>query len=394
MTDEIEHTNEEDQLKRQYEEDQLKENQLKEQLESTFNKNSSLRISRYAILILLAGVSIAIYPILKLFIIPIILAATFTTLFFPLYTKLLKLFKNNRPLSSLITCLLLFLCLVIPSYIVMHTVILQLIHFYQFAEPILKDTISRGENSTLFQHIYKFIPISLQGKINGNLFNIFSDSIKSILTISSRLINKTSIGFFGLFSNIIIMFFTMFYFFMDGKILIRKIKFLSPIRDDYEDMIFSRFLLISRATIMGTLIIGLIQGSLGGITLLIFGIKSWLLWGFIMIILSIIPMVGTWMVLLPAGLIQIFSGHIWQGILILILCFTVISNIDNFIRPRIVGKEAKLHDLIIFFSSLGGIAAFGVMGFIVGPVIAALFIAVVDIYSAEFDQQLRQANNR
>jgi len=217
--------------------------------------------------------------------------------------------------------------------------------------------------------------------------------MKSLLSLSSTVINKTSAGFFGLFTNVLVMFFTMFYFFMDGEALVKRIKYLSPIRDDYEEMIFSRFLLISRATVMGTIIIGITQGTLGAVALLIFGIKSWLLWGCVMVFLSIIPMVGAWLILIPAGLIQIFSGHIWQGIGILVVSTAVISNIDNLIRPRLVGKEAKLHDLIIFFSSLGGIAAFGIMGFIVGPVIAALFIAVVDIYSTEFDQQLKEANN-
>jgi predicted PurR-regulated permease PerM len=140
------------------------------------------------------------------------------------------------------------------------------------------------------------------------------------------------------------------------------------------------------------LIIGIVQGSLGALALLIFGIKSWILWGFIMIVLSIIPVVGPWIVLIPAGLIQIFLGNIWQGIGIIIFSVIVVSNIDNFLRPRLVGQGAKLHDLVVFFSSLGGIAVFGVMGFIVGPVIASLFVSVLDIYSAEFKDQLKVMN--
>ncbi len=160
-------------------------------------------------------------------------------------------------------------------------------------------------------------------------------------------------------------------------------------RGDYEDMIIARFLLISRATVTGTVILGLLEGTIGAMTLLVFGVKAWLLWGFIMIILAIMPFIGTWVVLVPAGVIQIFMGDTWQGLAMMFMGLIVIANIDNFLRPRLVGRGAKLHDLVIFFSSLGGIVVFGVMGFIVGPVIAALFIAVLDIYGMEFERQLK-----
>lgn len=356
--------------------------------------HSSMRMSRYAILGLLAAVTIAIYPVIKIFIIPIILAATFTTLFYPLYRWFLRKVKHNRPVASLATCLFMFLCLVIPSYVVMHMVVLQMIHFYHSVEPLVKDVVASGEESEVVQRIINFAPLQWFNLQSLDLVSIFNDAMKTFLSLGSKLINKTSAGFFGLFTNVVIMFFTMFYFFMDGELLVKRIKYLSPIRDDYEDLIFSRFLLISRATVMGTVIIGITQGTLGALALLIFGVKSWLLWGVVMVFLSLIPLVGTWMVLIPAGIIQLVLGNVWQGIGILVISTIVISNIDNLIRPRLVGREAKLHDLIIFFSSLGGIAAFGVMGFIVGPVIAALFISVLDIYSAEFEVQLEEANKQ
>ncbi len=356
--------------------------------------HSSLRISRYTILGLLALVSVGVYPVIKIFIIPVILATTFTTLFYPLYKRLLVLFGGKRPLASITACLILFLCLVIPSYIVMHMVVIEMMRFYHTAEPMLREAVEQGSDSRLFVAVRGFPPLRWLEATDINLVTLFGDTMKNLLALTSKLINKTSAGFFGLFTTVIIMLFTMFYFFMDGEALVRRIKFLSPLRDDYEDLIISRFLLISRATVLGTVIIGITQGTLGALTLLAFGIKSWLLWGVVMVFLSLIPMVGAWMVLIPAGLFQLATGSIWQGIGILVVSMVVISNIDNFIRPRLVGKEAKLHDLIIFFSSLGGIAAFGVMGFIVGPVIAALFISVLDIYSTEFEQQLIEANRQ
>ena len=352
------------------------------------------RVNRIAILCLLLLVTLLIYPIMKIFFVPIILAATFVTLSFPLYLQLQKLFRGNKFISSLLCCCTLFLCIVIPAYLVMHVVLSQMISFYQNAVPVLKEIISQGSQSTFYIKMQTLPFLKHINLSTVNISSFFAEAIKTVATIGPGAINKTSAGLFGFVADILIMFFTMFYFFIDGTALVRRIQYLSPIRDDYEELIFSRFLLISRATVYGTLIIGLTQGTLGALALLIFGIKSWLLWGFVMVILSLIPVVGAWVVLIPAGCIQLLSGNIWQGIGILVFSTAVISNVDNLMRPRLVGKGAKLHDLVIFFSSLGGIAVFGVMGFIVGPVIAALFISVLDIYSTEFETQLQGINKK
>jgi predicted PurR-regulated permease PerM len=349
-------------------------------------------INRLAILGLLALVTWAIFPIVKVFFVPVVVAATFATLFFPLYTHFLKIFGNNRGVSSLMTCLLLFLGLVTPTYIVVNLVINQAIHLYQTAEPVVKDIIEQGGKSSF---ITQFLEWPLIQKLHLSSINIalpINEAIKMLATIATKVFNKTSTGIFEVVINIFVMFFTMFYFFMDGQALIKRIKYLSPIRDDYEDMIVARFLLISRATVFGTVIIGLAQGLIGAVALLIFGVKLWLLWGFIMVILSLVPLMGAWMVLIPTGIIQIITGHTGSGIGILLVSLLFVSTIDNFLRPRLVGQGAKLHDLVIFFSSLGGIAVFGVMGFIVGPVIAALFVSVLDIYGREFEQQLKELN--
>lgn len=358
------------------------------------HQGSSSRMSRYAIILLFVAVSIAIFPIIKLFIIPIILAATFTTLCYPLYNVLLKLAHGNRPMASIATCILLVLCGIVPAYVVMHLIVVQLIQFYQAVEPMMKQALTVEGTNTILNRVQLLIPVTLVNVAEIDFSNLLSGSIKSVLTLVSKAVNKTSAGFFEIMSTLIITFFTMFYFFLDGEKLVQRIKFLSPIRDDYEEMIISRFLLISRASVMGTIVIGIVQGTLGAVTLLIFGVDSWLLWGFVMVMLSIIPLVGAWLVLIPAGLFQLFNGHLLQGIGIIAVCVIVVSNVDNLIRPRLVGKEAKLHDLVIFFSSIGGIVAFGVMGFVVGPVVAALFIAVLDIYGTEFEQQLEDANKR
>jgi predicted PurR-regulated permease PerM len=112
-----------------------------------------------------------------------------------------------------------------------------------------------------------------------------------------------------------------------------------------------------------------------------------------MVVLSIIPFTGAWFIMVPAGIIQIVMGNTFQGVSIIVICVAVVSTIDNLLRPRLVGTEAKLHDLLIFFSTLGGISVFGVLGFIVGPAIAALFVTVLEIYALEFKHQLSATAN-
>jgi predicted PurR-regulated permease PerM len=311
-----------------------------------------------------------------LFFTPLIIAASFTVLFYPLYNKLRKLLKNKNAPSSLFTCLILLLGFLFPLYIIIFLAITQIIELYNSAGPLIRDLFSHGQESQLYRELINS-PLFTWLRLNQiNWQSILQNSLQRLATIGTYILNRTSTGVFGFVTNIAIAFFTMFYFFIDGEKIIRTIRLLTPIKTSYIDLIFSRFLLISRATIKGTLVIGFIQGTLGAITLLIFGVENWLLLGFIMIIFAIIPLLGAWLILVPAGIIQVILGNLWQGVGIILVSFVVISNIDNIIRPRIVGHGAKMHDLMIFFSTIGGLAIFGVMGFINGPVIASFFFCI------------------
>ena len=346
--------------------------------------------NRLTIIGLLLLVTLAILPIAKIFIVPVIVASAFATLFFPLYRRVYASTGKKRGLSSFICCLLIFLCLVTPTYIMVQLVVREAIELYQTAEPMVKDIVTKGSNSEFLSRMQNFPLLHKLQQSNIDIAVPLQEGIKTLMSVGSKAINKTSTGLFEFVFTIFVMFFTLFYFFRDGEILVKRIKYLVPISADYKEMISSRFLLISRATVMGTVIIGVSQGTIGAFALLIFGVKLWLLWGFIMIILSLIPLLGAWMVLIPAGIIQLILGHTGQGIGIILTSLLFVSTVDNFIRPRIVGQGAKLHDLVIFFSSLGGIAVFGPLGFIVGPVIAALFVAVLDIYGMEFERHLKR----
>src|SRR4030095_12869793 len=186
---------------------------------------------------------------------------------------------------------------------------------------------------------------------------------------------------------------TMFYFFRDGPLLLAKLKYLSPLADDYEEELIHRFLSVSRATIKGTLLVAIIKGTLGGLAFWFFGIQGAVLWGVVMVFLSVLPIVGPWLVMYPAALILLLGGQVWQGIALFLIATFVIGLIDNLLEPIVIGRDSGMHELMVFFSILGGIGLFGVMGFIVGPVIAALFLTLLEIYGKEFNSQLALVHN-
>ena len=188
------------------------------------------------------------------------------------------------------------------------------------------------------------------------------------------------------------MFFSLFYLLIDGFKLLKKIMQLSPLRDEYENKLIERFNSISRATIKGSLLVSLLQGFIGGILFWATGVSSPVLLGIIMTVSSVIPSVGAGLVWLPVGVIMIASGNITQGVIILIVGGLIISMVDNVIRQKLIGRDTEMHPLIVFFSTLGGITLFGISGFIVGPIILSLFLALWEIYAMEFKRQLASFN--
>jgi predicted PurR-regulated permease PerM len=167
---------------------------------------------------------------------------------------------------------------------------------------------------------------------------------------------------------------------------------MSPLKDKHDKLLISKFTSISRATLKGTFVVGIIQSALGGIAFLIAGVPSPVIWTLVMLLFSVIPMVGTAIIWVPAGIILLIMGNIWQGVFVLAFGSLVIASIDNILRPKLVGKDTQMHPLLIFFATLGGIAVFGLPGFVIGPIIISLFVALAEIYRSEFRDQLKEFN--
>jgi len=327
------------------------------------------------------------FAMIKIFLLPVVLSAVFATLFYPLYQLILRAFRNKRGLSAFVTCFILLICFLIPLYTLGNIVSHQAVDVYRNAQEMVKYTLEHPDqgaigklrNSSLFQklHLETIDWPSLIKQVGASTGGFIA-----------RMIGRTSGTALQFIVMIFITLFIMFYFFKDGESLIPRIKYFIPLNDRYLDEIIDRFAAVSRATIRGSVLIGLVQSTIGALTLWIFGVGSPALWGVVMFILSLIPVMGAWLVLHPAALIQILTGHVWQGVAIFLITILVISTIDNLMRPRLVGYYTGMHDLIVFFSAMGGISMFGPVGVLLGPIIAALFVTILDIYSREFKSHL------
>ena len=184
--------------------------------------------------------------------------------------------------------------------------------------------------------------------------------------------------------HFVVMLYTMFFFLTDGPKLVHTMRAYLPLSDADKDRMLDKFVSVTRATLKGTILIGLAQGVLGGIAFWAVGIEAAIFWGTVMTVLSIIPGIGGALVWVPAAIILIATGAVWQGIVLALFCGLVVGSVDNLLRPILVGRDTQMHELLIFFSTLGGLLAFGAMGFILGPILAALFLTVWEMFGVAF----------
>ncbi len=179
-----------------------------------------------------------------------------------------------------------------------------------------------------------------------------------------------------------VMLYLLFFLLRDGDRLVRRIRLALPLQPDLKHQFGEKFTTVVRATVKGNIVVAVLQGALGGIAFWVLGIAGAVLWGVAMAILSLLPAVGAALVWLPVALYLIGSGSTWQGVGLIAFGVLVIGLVDNIVRPILVGKDTKMPDYIALVSTLGGIAVFGINGFVIGPVIAALFMAAWDVVAA------------
>jgi predicted PurR-regulated permease PerM len=181
-----------------------------------------------------------------------------------------------------------------------------------------------------------------------------------------------------------VLLYAFYYFVVGGPEILRRILHYIPLVPEQKDALLERFVSVTRATLRGSLLIGLIQGGLAGLAFWVAGVPGPAFWGTIMVVLSILPAIGSAIVWVPAVIYLLLLGEVVAGVGLLAWCAIVVGTVDNFLRPLLIGRDARMSDLLILLSTLGGIMLFGAVGFIVGPIIAALFVTVWHIYGEVF----------
>ncbi len=344
----------------------------------------------YFFFVILLGVSSIAYFIFKPFFLAIMLAAILAIMLQRPYRFFIKITLGRRSLSSLLTSLLGMITLIVILGAVIQIVAGEATTLYQ-------NTIAEGN----VYHRYADPVINL---VNQNpalrslgLENVIDRDIigKAVSQIGQStflIVQKTYQGIASTVFFIFVVFFTLYYFLIEGRKLVDQIMYLSPLKNTHEKILVEKFISITRATAKGAMIIALVQGVIGLLMFSLLGFSSAFILGIAMMFCSLIPMVGAGLIWLPAALVMFISGNVWQGIVILAVGGGIISTIDNFLRPKLVGNDTQMHPLIVFFATLGGLSMFGFLGFIVGPMILALFLALWDIYAEEFKGQLKKYN--
>lgn len=347
------------------------------------------RFARYSLLVLVLAAGVVFLIMIKAFLVPVILAAVTAGLFFPLYSWLLKSTRGRRSLSALVCCATLSLGLLAPAFVAANLTVREAVHLGQRAEPRVRAFLEGNmEEQVRSHHLVKKLHLE-----NVPLRPTFERLAKAGPELAAKAFDIVSRGTLELAFTIGVTFFTMFYFFRDGPEVLAKLKSLSPLAEHDVDELIHRSVSVSRATLKGTLLVALIKGILGGLAFWAFGIPAPVLWGVVMVFLSILPIVGPWLVMYPAALILVLGGHPWQGLVLFLIATFVVGLVDNLLEPLLIGRDSGLPELIVFFSMVGGIGLFGVMGFLVGPVIAALLQVLLELFGKEFRQQLASAHH-
>jgi len=348
---------------------------------SALSPTPVFRTRAFMIIILLSAV--LAFLIFRPFIVPGVMALITAGVLRSLYLFYLRLVRQREGLAATMTLITVTLVILIPFTLIGLMLIREGIRFVSFAQANLNSWLQSV--IVLLDNLNRKFPFLHLEKINleSLLPRIFDETLKFVMNV----FNTAAQGGTQFVFQAIVFLFCLYYFFIDWKRLGAWIESLSPFEPVHNHKIYQQFLSMGRAVLKSTLIIGVIQGTIGGIALALAGVQSPIFWGVVMFILSLLPVVGTGLVWGPAGAILVFSGHPVKGIVLILFGLIVLGNIDNLLRPKLVGDDTSLHPLAVFLSTLGGLALFGFSGFILGPVIIAMITSLLQIYRDELRPQ-------
>ena len=341
-------------------------------------------LEQNSFLVLLVVVTLAFLMLLQPFYAPIFWAAAVALIFYPMHLRLLARWPGKPTLVAIASLLICTVVVVIPVLAVSASFITEGVAVYQ---KIQEGQLNPGDYLEKFRTGF---PTAYHGLERlGVDFSNLGDQIMAGLKSAGQYLGKRALDVgqntFRFFVDLGLMLYLTFFLLRDGPKLVNMLIRALPLGDDRERLLFNKFAEVTRATIKGNLVVAAVQGALGGLIFWILGIPAALLWGVVMALLSLIPAVGAGLIWLPVGLYLYAVGDTVEATVLILFGVLVIGLVDNLLRPILVGRDTKLPDYLVLFSTLGGLALFGITGFALGPLLAGLFVAFWQIFIEEFN---------
>ena len=332
-------------------------------------------------LFLLVLVTIAFGFLVSSFVTPIFWAAVLAIVFRPVERRLLAHFGGKRPNSSAaLTLILVIVVVFVPLGFVAVAVSREAVGLYQrftVGELAVSDAMDRWVPALVrFGAQIGITPATVRSNVADA-----AAAVGTFVATGALAFGQNAVKAFGQFGLTV---YVLFFFLRDGDQLLRSIARALPLGDARERALFERFTAVTRATLKGTLVVGLVQGTLGGVFFALLGLDAPAFWGVMMVACSLIPVIGPTAIWLPASIILLATGSVGKGITLLLLGTFGIALVDNFLRPILVGRETRIPDFVVLLSTLGGLGLFGLSGFVAGPAIAGLFITAWEMFAQEY----------
>lgn len=343
----------------------------------------SQRVSFY---VLLALVTLAFVAIVLPFYSAIFWAVVFAIIFFPLHSRLEAALGNRRNTAALLSVAICVCLVIIPGMIILSSLVREANNLYQ--------QIDTGQIDIrrLLQQLQDALPAFMQKWLQSLELSGFAElreRLSSAIMEGGRFFagraltfGQNTLQFFVAFG---VMLYLMFFLFRDGRWLAKTIRRASPLSDAHTRLFTSKFASVVRASVRGNIIIALVQGAIGGVTFWALGVAPAMLLGVLMSFLSLLPAVGAAVVWVPAALYLALMGYWLKAAILVAVGVLVIGLVDNLLRPPLVGKETKLPDYVVLISTIGGLSLLGINGFVIGPLVAALFISAWSTFADEQD---------
>jgi len=316
------------------------------------------------------------YQIFQPFLTPIAWAMVVCVIFYPAYAFTLRFIKV-KAVASLITLLLILIVIIGPFSYISYSLINEVSDIMANTDTDARTLTALLSDERLMKIVRKIEPYTGLEAPSGE---VLSENAKKV---GQKIVEGLSSGFgnvMNVAANFVIMAFTVFFFLKDGPRFLQKSRDYLPFSEQHRDRLTAQVKDMIVSTIYGGVVVAVVQGILGGIAFAVLGIRSPIFWGSSMALMSFVPLLGTAIIWVPASAVLLLQGAYVKGIALIFIGICVISMVDNVLKPLIIGGRTKMPTIIIFFTVLGGIKLFGLLGLVMGPLVFALFLSVFEIF--------------